>query len=157
RDLRDHIINLPAVGGFIGSGLIASILAYDNFLLFFNRHHLSPRHFNLATPLYHQATTLTYLTLVLCLYVYLLFERSDAHEKFFTSYLWSNKKLLISFALSFFLIGNIIYNPWVQPYFSAGPLNLTDWLTALLCAGFYMLFRLIQRRLRLPQRVVAST
>ncbi len=145
RDLRDHIINRSAVSGFIGSGLLIAMLAYDNFLLFFSRHHMSPRHFDLTAPLYHQATTLTYLTLVLCLYVYLMFERSDTHEKFFSSYLWSNKKLLLAFGLSFFLIGNIIYNPWVQPYFGAGSLNLTDWLTALVCASVYMIFRLLQR------------
>jgi Ca2+-transporting ATPase len=155
RRLRDHIINPTAVSGFIASGLIVAVLAYDNFLLFFGRHHLNPRYFNTSLPQYHQATTLTYLTLVLCLYVYLLFERSDVHEKFFTSYLWSNRKLLGAFALSFFLIGNIIYNPWVQPYFSSGALTLTDWLSALACAGLYMIFRLLQRRTRgaRPQEV----
>ena len=73
------------------------------FLLFFARHHLSPVHLSTFNPLYSEATTLTYLTLVLCLYVYLLFERSDVHEKFFTGYLLSNTKLLIAFAVSFVL------------------------------------------------------
>ena len=148
RNLRDHIINPGAVRGFVGFGLLASLLAYGNFLFFFVRNHLSPRYLHTTVPLYHQATTLTYLTLVLCLYIYLMFERSAAHEKFFTSYLWSNKQLLVAFALSFLLIGNIIYNPWVQPYFSAGPLTVLDWLTALLCAGLYMAFRLLQRHTR---------
>lgn len=149
RNLHDHIINPPAVVGFIGFGLLAAALAYANFLLFFTRHGISPKYItDLSLPLYHQATTLTYLTLVLCLYVYLMFERADAHEHFFTNYLWSNKKLLISFALSFFLIGNIIYNPWIQPYFSSGSLGVIDWLTALACAAFYMAFRLIQRHTR---------
>ncbi len=156
RDLDDHIISRAAIGGFVGFGALAAALSYENFLFFFARHHISPRYFDTAQPLYHQATTLTYLTLVLCLYVYLMFERSGAHEKFFTSYLWSNKKLLVAFALSFLLIGNIIYNPWVQPYFSAGPLNAADWLTALGCAGLYMVFRLLQRRPRSVQSRAAS-
>ncbi len=146
RNLKDHIINLPAVSGFIGFGVLAALLAYGNYLFFFVRHHLSPTHLNTILPLYHQATTLTYLTLVLCLYVYLMFERADSHEKFFTSYLWGNRNLLIAFAISFFLIANITYNPWVQPYFSTGPLNIIDWLTALGCAGAYLIIRLIQRR-----------
>ncbi len=148
RNLRDHIINGPAMAGFVGFGLLAAIFAYGNYLLFFARHHLSPRYLDPSLPLYHQATTLTYLTLVLCLYVYLMFERADAHERFFTSYLWSNEKLLAAFAASFFLIGNIIYNPWVQPYFKSGSLGFVDWLTALLCAGCYLAFRLLQRHTR---------
>ncbi len=148
RDTRDHIINATAVKGFIGFGALAAILAYGNFLFFFVRAHLSPVYIDPAVPIYHQATTLTYLTLVLCLYVYLLFERADTHGKFFTSYLWSNKNLLWAFGLSFVLIGNIIYNHWFQPYFSTASLSVMDLITALLCAGFYMLLRLAQRHTR---------
>lgn len=148
RNLRDHIINRRAISGFIGFGVLASILSYGNYLLFFARHHLSPAYLDPSLPLYHQATTLTYLTLVLCLYVYLLFERSDAHERFFTSYLWSNTKLLFAFGLSFVLIGCIIYSSWIQPYFSTGPLSFVDWLTALTCAGLYLAFRVLQRHTR---------
>ncbi|MDL2363601.1 MAG: cation-transporting P-type ATPase [Patescibacteria group bacterium] len=148
RDLHDHIINRKALAGFVGFGFLAAVLSFGNYLFFFIRHQLSPQYLDLSLPLYHQATTLTYLTLVLCLYVYLFFERADAHEKFFTSYLWSNKYLLGAFGISFFLIGNIIYNPWIQPYFSTGSLGFIDWLTALLCAGLYMAFRLAQRHTR---------
>ncbi len=146
RNLHDHIVNRKAIGGFVVYGALAAVLAYGNFLLFFSRHHESARHFSLNASLYHQATTLTYLTLVLCLYVYLLFERSDPREKFFNSYLWTNKKLLLAFAGSFFLIGNVIYNPWVQPYFNSGSLNLLDWFTAAGCAGIYLIIRLLGRQ-----------
>jgi Ca2+-transporting ATPase len=148
RNLQDHIINRKAVSGFIGFGVLASIFSYLNYLLFFVRHHLSPTYIDPTLPLYHQATTLTYLTLVLCLYVYLMFERSDAHEKFFTNYLWSNTKLLIAFAVSFILIANIMYNPVVSPYFSSGPLSVIDWLTAIGFASVYMMCRLLQRHTR---------
>jgi Ca2+-transporting ATPase len=148
RNLQDHIIKPAAIVGFVGFGALAGGLAYGNYLLFFARHHLSPRYLDPTLPLYHQATTLTYLTLVLCLYVYLMFERSDTHEKFFTAYLWSNKKLLIAFAASFIFILNLIYNPIISPYFSAGPLSIIDWLTAFGCAGLYVAFRLLQRHTR---------
>jgi Ca2+-transporting ATPase len=152
RDLRDHIINRRAIGGFLGFGTLAAVLAYGNYLEFFMRHHLSPMYLEHTLPLYQQATTLTYLTLVLCLYVYLLFERADTHGKFFTAYLWSNKQLLAAFAGSFFLIGNIIYNPWLQPYFSTQKLDVADVFSALLCAAFYMLLRLSQRHTRKHSR-----
>jgi Ca2+-transporting ATPase len=152
RNLHDHIINARAIRGFIGFGTLAALLSYANYLFFFFRSNLSPVRIETALPQYHSATTLTYVTLVLCLYVYLMFERSDRHEKFFTDYLWSNKKLLISFGASFFLIGNIVYNPWVQPYFSAGTLSLTDWLTAVAAALLYGSFRLLQRHTRQHSR-----
>lgn len=154
RNLHDHIINPPAISGFIGFGALAGALAFINYLFFFVRNETSARYIDITSnlPLYHQATTLTYLTLVLCLYVYLMFERSDAHEQFFTSYLWSNKKLLAAFAVSFFLIANVIYNPMVQPYFGAASLNAMDWLTALFAASVYMLVRLTQRHTRKHSR-----
>lgn len=148
RNRNDHIINRSAVLSFIGFGALAAVLSYGNYLYFFIRHGLSPQSIATDTPLYLQATTLTWLTLVLCLNVYLLFERADVSGKFFTSYLWSNQKLLGAFAASFILIVNIIYNPWIAPYFSTGPLSATDWLTALAAAGLYFLFRLSQRHTR---------
>lgn len=152
RNLNDHIINRSAIAGFVGFGLLAAVLAYGNYLFFFARNGLSPQYIPDSLPLYHQATTITYLTLVLCLYVYLMFERANSHENFFTSYLWSNKKLLIAFGISFFLIANVIYNPIVQPYFNSGALDLVDWLTAIACAGIYMAFRLAQRHTRKHSR-----
>jgi Ca2+-transporting ATPase len=152
RSLKDHIINRRAISGFVSFGALAAFLSYGNFLFFFIRHNLSPAYIDTANPLYMEATTLTYLTLVLCLYVYLMFERADAHEKFFTSYLWSNKKLLIAFGLSFVLIGDIMYNPWVRPYFSAHSLGWTDWFTAILAATLYFCFRLAQRHTRKHSR-----
>lgn len=147
RSLKDHIVNAPSVIGFICYGAMASALAYLNYLIFFARHHLSPAHFNQSSVFYHQATTLTYLTLVLCLYIYLIFERNDVHQRFFTRYLWDNKMLLLAFAASFFLIANIIYNPWFQPYFGSGSLRFVDWLSAFACAGIYLVVRLIGRQL----------
>ena len=148
RNLHDHIVNRTTIAGFIGFGALAAALSYANYALFFVRHHLSARYIDSTLPLYHQATSLTYLTLVLCLYVYLMFERSDAHERFFSSYLWSNTRLLQAFAVSFVLIGNVLYNPFVQPYFGTAALTLIDWLTALGCAALYMTFRLAQRHTR---------
>ena len=152
RDLHDHIINKRAISGFIGFGALAAGISYANYAVFFIRHHLSPAYIDTTTPLYLEATTLTYVTLVLCLYVYLLFERADAHEKIFTSYLWSNQKLLIAFGLSFILIGNIVYNPLLHSYFSTADLGWGDWLSALLGAGIYFMIRLAQRHTRKHSR-----
>lgn len=146
--LNSKLTSFGAIGSFIGFGLLAAALAYGNYLLFFARHHLSPAYLDPTLPLYHQATALTCLTLILCLYIYLLFERADVHEKFFTNYLLSNKKLLRAFAVSLFVVAAITYIPWLQTFFAAGPLSIVDWLTALLAAGLYTGFRLLQRHTR---------
>lgn len=152
RNLHDHIINRRTIMGFIGFGALAALLSYGNYLFFFIRHNLSPQFIATDTPLYLQATTLTWLSLILCLNVYLVFERADAHENFFTSYLWGNKRLLIAFGGSFFLIINVIYNPFVASLFGTGPLSASDWLTALAAAGLYFGLRLSQRHTRKHSR-----
>lgn len=148
RRLSDHILNAATVREFIMFGLLAAVIAYGNFLFFFARQGLSPAYIDSTSSLYAQATILTYVTLVLCQFVNLMLVRADDRVRFFTRYLWSNKKLLIAFAISIFCIFNIIYNPLIQPYFHAGPLNLMDWLTAILGAAIYLAVRLIQRHSR---------
>ena len=145
RNLRDHIINTTAVREFIGYGLLAALLAYGNFLLFFTRHDLSPLYFSVHNALYGSATIMTYITIVLCQFMNLLLVRTDERSPFFSSYLWSNKKLLIAFGFSFFCIFNIMYNPVVRPYFAAGPLGIMDWIFAIAAALLYLAVRIILR------------
>ncbi|MDB5184837.1 MAG: P-type superfamily ATPase, Ca2+-transporting ATPase [Candidatus Saccharibacteria bacterium] len=152
RDRREHIINLQAVSGFAGFGVLAALLSYGNYLFFFLRESLSPVSIDTANPLYHEATTVTYLTLALCLYVYLLFERADNHENFFSEYLWSNKKLLGAFAISFVLIACIIYTPFSNTYFATRALGLVDWVTALAAAGLFFCLRFSHRYTRKHSR-----
>jgi Ca2+-transporting ATPase len=148
RKLNDHIINRRAVEEFVSFGLLSASLAYLNFLFFFIRRGLSPVNIDDHSHLYFKATILTYVTIVLCQFINLMLVRADEHESFFTNYIWSNKKLLIAFAASFFCIANIIYNPWIQPYFHAGPLTVGDWFSALAIATIYFLTRLLQRHTR---------
>lgn len=148
RNLKDHIINRSAVIEFAGYGLLAAILAYGNFLLFFARNHISPVHLSDTAPIYLQATVLTWVTVVLCQFMNLMLVRANKDEYFFTSYLWSNKKLLYAFAFSFFCILNITYNPLLQPYFGSAGLSWGDWFFAVLAAIVYTAIRLIHRHSR---------
>ena len=133
-------------------GLLSAVLAYGNYLFYFVRHGLSPVYIDTTSSLYMHATILTYLTIVLCQFMNLLLVRSDEHSKFFSRYLWSNKKLLVAFGISLFCIVTIMYNPWVAPYFNAGPLSVGDWLTAVAVAGIYLSIRLAQRHTRKHSR-----
>ncbi|MFA5004298.1 MAG: cation-transporting P-type ATPase [Candidatus Saccharimonadales bacterium] len=152
RDLHDHIINRQAVIEFLSFGLLAAVLAYGNYLFFFARHNISPVNVNPQAHLYMQATILTYVTIVFCQFMNLLLVRSLGEIPLFSRYLWSNKKLLIAFAISFFCIINIVYNPWIQPYFSAHALTLVDWLTAAGAAAIYTIVRLFHRQTKRSSR-----
>lgn len=154
RRLNDHILNGETVREFIGYGLLAAILATINFLLFFIRRGTTPMHIDSLSSLYAQATTLTYVTLVLCQFLNLLMVRTAEHAKFFAPYLWSNKRLLFAFGLSLFCILNLIYNPLIQPYFKTGALRFDDWLMALVAAAIYLGVRLLQRHLHKHSRRV---
>ena len=145
RNLQDHIINRRAIIEFLCYGLLSAVFAYANFLFFFIRHQVSPVRINTSSELYQQATILTYLTIVLCQFVNLLFIRTDMREAFFSRYLLSNKRLLLAFGLSLFCILNIMYNPFVRPYFSAGPLSFIDWGTAIVAAMLYATISLFRR------------
>lgn len=129
-------------------GILAAVIAYINYRLFFVRNGLAPAYIDTTHPLYVQATSLTYLTLVLCQFMNLLFIRSDERKLFFTDYLWRNQKLVQAAAVSFFMLLVIIYNPWLQSFFGTGPLGLWDWIMAILCAATYTGLRVLQRHTR---------
>lgn len=145
RDLHDHIINRRAVVQFIAYGLLSAGLAYANFLLFFVRQHITPVYISPTSEVYQQATTLTYVTIVLCQFVNLLMLRADEREPFFSRYLWSNKRLLLAFGLSLYCIFMIIYSPLLRPYFSTRSISLGDWGMATLAAAIYLGISLLRR------------
>ncbi len=141
RRLRDHILNRGTISDLALSGLFIGLLAFGNYLLFFKRNGVDPMHFDTSSTLYAKATILTYLTIVLCQFANILLRRVSHQPTVFSSYLWSNKRLLVAFGFSLFCVINIVYNPLIQPYFGAGPLSPIDWLSAI-CAGLiYLLAR----------------
>ncbi|USN55687.1 MAG: cation transporting ATPase C-terminal domain-containing protein [Candidatus Peribacteria bacterium] len=55
--------------------------------------------------------TVTYLTIVLCQFMNILSRRVGEVQHVFTSYLWSNKRLLWSFVVSLAIIASLVYIP----------------------------------------------
>jgi Ca2+-transporting ATPase len=90
-----------------------------------------------------KATALTYLTIVLCQLGNILQRRS--RHGLFTRYQFHNKQLWLAMALSLFCVINIIYNPWIAPYFRASSLTLVDWWYAILAAAIFLGIREFQR------------
>jgi len=145
RNMHDHIINKYSVLDLLWCGVLIGGFAFINFMLFFQRHGVNPQHLAFSNSIHLQATALTYLTIVLCQLGNILQRRSL--NGLFTRYQFHNGVLWGAMAVSMFCVFNIIYNPWVAPYFGAGPLSMVDWLFALGAAALFIAIREIQARI----------
>lgn len=144
RNPHHHILNRNSVLDLLWCGVLIGSLAFTNFILFFWRNGIAASGADKADPaLYMKATALTYLTIVLCQLFNILQRRSE--HGLFTRYQFHNAKLGIAMLFSLFCILNIIYNPYIAPYFGSGPLSASDWIFALGATAIFVGAREIQR------------
>jgi hypothetical protein len=148
HNLRSLLFGAKLIRKYFSFGLLASSLAYLNYLWFFNLHNLSPNFLDTSLPQYTEATTLTVFTLVLCLLATVFFERVDRHEKLNNELFFANKDLVRASGLTLVLLAAVIYLPGLKSLFHTAPLSLMDWASAMLIVGFYAGFRLLQRYTR---------
>lgn len=143
RNPKNHILNRQAILDLIWCGALIGGFAFINYLLFFDRQGVVAQHLTPGSNVHLQATALTYLTIVLCQLANILQRRSSAG--FFSRYQFHNKQLWIAIGFSLFCVVNIIYNPWIAPYFHSAPLGVVDWLYALAAAALFIAIREFQR------------
>jgi Ca2+-transporting ATPase len=143
RDPKDHILNRWSILDLAWCGILIGGFAFINYLWFFVRNNVAAEGMAVASPLHMQAMSLTYLTIVLCQLFNILQRRSQ--QGLFTRYQFHNASLWLAMAFSIFCVLNIIYNPWVAPYFNAGPLDMIDWLYAFAAAALFITIREFQR------------
>jgi Ca2+-transporting ATPase len=143
RDPKDHILNLRAIGDLLWCGLLIGSFAFINYIWFFERNGVEAQYLAADSAIHMKAMAITYLTIVLCQLANIVQRRSV--RGFFTRYQFHNKQFWFAMALSLFCVLNIIYNPWIAPYFKAGPLAAIDWLYALGMAAAFIAIREFQR------------
>jgi len=143
RDPKDHILNKKAVVDLLWCGILIGGFAFLNYLWFFSRNGIDATAISHTDSSYFQATALTYLTIMLCQLCNILQRRSRGG--LFTRYQFNNPSLLFAMMLSMFCVLNIIYNPWISPYFHSAPLHLIDWIYALAAAALFVAIREFQR------------
>lgn len=143
RRSQDHIYNKATFVDLIITGSIMGSLAYTNFLLYAGRHGIEPVDIKQHVTLYAAATTLTYVTLVLCQLVNILIRRSESPT--LTAYIFTNRHLWLAFGLSLFFVLNFVYNPWLQHLFGSSSLGLVDWLYAMISAVIFFILREIYK------------
>lgn len=142
RDTRQHILNRQSVFDILWCGLLIGGLAYANYYWFFSRHGLDPQSIVPNSEIHWSATSLTYVTLMLCLLMNILMRRSA--NGLFTRYQLHNKLLWIAMILSLASIMIIVYSP-IAPYFKSAPIGIVDWLYALGAAAVFVAVREFQR------------
>lgn len=146
RNPDDHILNGRSIIDLLWCGLLIGGLAFGNFIWFFCRHGYQLSGIQAVvshSPIHMKATALTYLTIVLCQLLNILQRRSRGG--LFSRYQLHNQQLWLAMLFSVFCVANIIYNPWIAPYFQAGPLGFVDVLCAIAAALIFVLIREAQR------------
>ncbi len=150
RNPHDHILNPDSIIDLLWCGILIGGLSFANYLLFFHRVHINPEGLASGNLIQMKATAMTYLTIVLCQLGNILQRRS--RHGLFTSYQFHNKQLWLALLLSMFCVSNIIYNPWIAPYFRAGSLAFIDWLYAIIATIIFLGVREFQRYTRQHSR-----
>lgn len=141
RNPSDHIINKSTLFDITWAGFLMGGLAFINFLLVFYREKVSPMGIDVTNPVYMRATTLTYVSIVFAQWLNIMSRRAGEKTSILSSYVWSNTRLFWSFAISFFFLLNIVYNPYITPFLYTAPMNIMDWLLAIGAAIVFLIIR----------------
>ncbi|WEO78532.1 cation-transporting P-type ATPase [Cryobacterium sp. SO2] len=136
RDPASHILNRRSIRTVLGTGSLMGVLAISNYLLFYGRAGVDPFSGAVGDSIVAQATTMTYVTILLCQLINIIQNRSE--RGLFSSYQFSNRTFWLAcvFGLGVMLV--IVYAPWVAVLFQTGPLSLLDW-AFVLAAGLVMI------------------
>ncbi|QTL98683.1 HAD-IC family P-type ATPase [Iocasia frigidifontis] len=133
RDKDEHMLNTSTVleVGFLG--LLMGLLAFINYYIF-----ASGRvNFTAEHPLYPRATTITYLTIVICQFINIM-SRRYKFSSIFSSNFFSNRKMIYSLIISIALVLLVIYTP-INSYLEFTPPLTTDWLLIFTAGAIYLL------------------
>lgn len=136
REIKQHILNKRAIIDLILGGLVIGMLAYWGYIA-----SLLTASQSLTSPdpiFYAKATTVAYLTIALCQYGTVLSRRTARGKSLFSSYLWSNPRLLVAIGFSFISVLAIIYIPFLADYLGNAPLTLQEWWPAIISALVYL-------------------
>jgi len=145
RNLHDHILNRRSMIDLLWCGVLIGTLAFGNYLFYYWRRGLGAENVDATSLLHMGATTMTYLTIVLCQLLNILQRRSE--HGLFTRYQLHNRQLWGAMALSMTCVLLIIYTP-LSGYFHAASLSFMDWFYALIAAIIFVVIRELQLRTR---------
>lgn len=135
RDRDEHIINKGSTMEVLFLGIMMGGLAFINYGLFVGGF---GGNFTENSALYPRATTITYLTIVICQLLNIL-SRRYRFTSIFNKNFFSSKKMLYSIVISFGLVLAVVYVPGLNSYLDFAPLTAIDWLRILAAGGVFLL------------------
>ncbi|TFB76443.1 cation-transporting P-type ATPase [Cryobacterium glaciale] len=153
RDPLSHIVNRRSILDVVYAGSLIGLLAIGNYLLFYGRAGVDPFDGTPTAAIVAQATTMTYVTILVCQLVNIIQRRSELGA--FSRYQFSNPTFWLACAFGVAVMLVIVYVPFVNVLFSTGPLGFTDWGFVLLAALIYLTVREAGRLLRSRRHQVA--
>lgn len=141
---HSHILTKGTLADILWSGTLIGALAFGNFIMFFMRNDLNLSAIDTYAPtLYAQATTLVFVTIVVCQIINILQRRSP--HGLFTRQQFHNRALFIALIGSAVCIAAAVYNPIINSFLGTTTLYATDWLYVALAAAVFIVIREIQR------------
>jgi Ca2+-transporting ATPase len=141
RDPKVHILNHQSIPDIAWCGLVIGGFALANNLLYYSRAGVSPA--AASDSAIASATTMTYLTIVVCQLLNIM-QRRSVHG-LFSAYQLSNRWFWGSICLSTGIMIAIAYVPVVSEFFASGPIGALDWVYVLGAAAVFVLLREAQR------------
>ncbi|WP_105036559.1 cation-translocating P-type ATPase [Cryobacterium aureum] len=146
RDPSAHIVNRRSILDVVYAGSLIGLLAIANYLLFYGRAGVNPFDGPVAPAIVAQATTMTYVTILVCQLVNIVQRRSELGA--FSRYQFSNPTFWLACTFGLVVMLVIVYVPFVSVLFATGPLGFLDWAFVLLAALIYLAVREAGRLLR---------
>ena len=132
RDPRARILNAKSFWSFFSAGALIGLLAIGNYLWSYARDGLDPFAMTPTTEQIAQATTMTYLTMLVTQFVNIVQRRSE--RGIFSRYQLTNRAFWVAMLGSVLVMSLLVYTPGLQQVFGTAPVGVDDWFWLLLAA-----------------------
>jgi Ca2+-transporting ATPase len=133
RKRDEHIVNKYSFNEILFLGILMGGLGFLNYGIFVEG---ITGEFTVNHALYPRATTIAYLTIVICQFVNIM-SRRYKFTSIFNSNFFNNKKMLYSILISAGMVLTVIYTP-INSYLGFAGVTAGDWLRILLAGGVFL-------------------
>lgn len=135
RKQDDHIVNKGSFTEILFFGFLMGVLAYINFSIFISKNGV-----NEVIPgsiLYRQATTISFLTIIVTQWINIMSRRYDVISIFNKNF-FSNKKMLNAVLISIIAVLFVTNMPFINGFMGYSSIGISSWMTILLAGMIFL-------------------